>query len=288
MKKIVSLLALLLFAVHLHVSSQPHKPFLVCKLHGPLGHQMFQVATAVALAKDRKVMALFPDLRKANRDQLTEHHKHIFSKLNASSPYTQPVKKYVETKVSYSPIPFQPNMCINGFFQCEKYFIHRKTVIQELFAPSSDILEYLQSHFGDIIADPISVAIHVQKNPSSQDKLHNLYAVHGRKYIQKAIDLFPDDYHFYVFSDDINWCIATLSDLSPHMRFVNCPSIYHALYLQSLCQHNIISNSSFAWWAAWLNKNPNKVVIAPKQWFVPNNQSNSNDIIPAGWYQLSY
>ena len=91
---------------------------------------------------------------------------------------------------------------------------------------------------------------------------------------------------FYVFSDDIAWVKENLKIDFP-TKYVSDGILkdYEELMLMSYCKHNIIANSSFSWWGAWLNKNPEKVVVAPKQWFADESVDTS-EIIPETWIRL--
>jgi len=93
--------------------------------------------------------------------------------------------------------------------------------------------------------------------------------------------------HFFIFSDDLNWAKENLNFIK-NITFIelskNIPD-HEEMYLMSQCKHNIIANSSFSWWGAWLNPNDKKMVIAPKKWF--NDTSiNTSDLIPEGWLCL--
>ena len=70
------------------------------------------------------------------------------------------------------------------------------------------------------------------------------------------------------------------------MTFVEGHSEVEDLWLMSLCKHNIIANSSFSWWGAWLNNNPNKKVIAPKKWFGDHVNLNTSDLLPESWIKI--
>jgi len=91
--------------------------------------------------------------------------------------------------------------------------------------------------------------------------------------------------HFFIFTDDVAWAKENLKISDPH-TFVsgNDLSGPQELWLMSKCQHNIIANSSFSWWGAWLNQNPTKHVIAPEKWTVKNNEH--PNIIAEGWITL--
>jgi len=101
-------------------------------------------------------------------------------------------------------------------------------------------------------------------------------------YYHKALANF--DGKVLVFSDDIDWCRKTFQD--PRFEFVKGNLDYIDLYLMSMCKNNIIANSSFSWWAAWLNDNKDKKVIAPKKWFGPAISHNTMDLYPKKWRLL--
>ena len=94
--------------------------------------------------------------------------------------------------------------------------------------------------------------------------------------------LFPDDTLFIVSSNDIAFA-KRIVPLWANAYFIEDEPYYINLYLLSYCKHNIITNSTFGWWAAWLNQHPNKIVVAPKEWFVPSHPRPYDDIVPESW-----
>ena len=101
---------------------------------------------------------------------------------------------------------------------------------------------------------------------------------------QSALEHFSDkEYKFLVFSDDIEWCKQVFDD---DFNFIEGEEDYVDLLLMARCKHNIIANSSFSWWGAWLNRNNNKRVIAPKKWFGSVANLDSKDLLPKGWITL--
>ena len=104
------------------------------------------------------------------------------------------------------------------------------------------------------------------------------------EYYKNALDIIGGYENLYVFSDDINWCKTNLK--FKNMVFVEGNDDVEDLWLMSLCDHNIIANSSFSWWGAWLNINPNKKVISPKRWFGEQTNLSSDDIIPVSWTKI--
>ena len=113
-------------------------------------------------------------------------------------------------------------------------------------------------------------------------KLSEFHAVLGKEYYDKAMS----KYHgakFVFFSDDIEWCKKNFSSIE-NTHFVEGETDVVDLYFMSIMKHNIIANSTFSWWGAWLNKNPDKIVIAPHKWYGPKNSHlEDNDIIPEHW-----
>jgi hypothetical protein len=92
-----------------------------------------------------------------------------------------------------------------------------------------------------------------------------------------------DDTLFVIFSDDINWCKENFTFLI-HTNFIN-EKDYVEMFIMSRCEHNIIANSSFSWWSAFLNTNPNKKVIYPSKWFLTKNL-NTKDLHPKSWVSI--
>ena len=95
---------------------------------------------------------------------------------------------------------------------------------------------------------------------------------------------------FYIFSDNFEWCKENLSFCDPvyvDWNPTSGPINYLDMQLMSNCKHNIIANSSYSWWGAWLNNNPNKIVIGPKKWFNSSSEKfDSTDIIPENWIKI--
>ncbi len=93
--------------------------------------------------------------------------------------------------------------------------------------------------------------------------------------------------NFFIFSDDLDWVKQNLVTGIPteYIGHNKGNEAYLDMQLMSLCKHNIIANSSFSWWAAWLNANAGKIVIAPQKWF--NDPSmDTKDVIPESWIKL--
>jgi hypothetical protein len=93
------------------------------------------------------------------------------------------------------------------------------------------------------------------------------------------------DAELFVFSDDQDWCRNNLSFARPY-HFVETGSAAKDLFLMQHCRHNIVANSSFSWWGAWLNAHSDKLVIAPANWFSDASMQ-KNDIVPASWTRIA-
>jgi hypothetical protein len=275
------ILIVVLFGVSSTLSA---KPFVSAQLAGQLGNQFFQIAAAYALAKDNGAEAIFPDLVRKKRYGIPENYRKIFFDLKVKTK-RDVAYVYTRHRASYAPIPYQPDMEIHGYFQSEKYFAHHKDEILKLFAIPKDIYEYLTIFYDDVLSAPCTVAIH-HRSYLKEDPHQQFYVHQTRDYYLKAITQFPEDALFVVCSNDILWCKWMFAEIPRDFVFIENEPYYNDLYLMSLCTHNIISNSSFSWWSAYLNANPNKIVVAPKRWFVETTRESSNDIIPDSWIML--
>lgn len=263
------------------------QPFVVGELTGQLGNQFFVIATTVSLALDHNATPVFPDLVNRQVDNTPLNYQKIFFRLNASLPSGACVSTYYkEPHFQYAPIVYIPNMCLRGYFQSEKYFRHHKKEIVELFQPHPEIAQYLQAKYGQLLSHPNTVAVHL-RSYLDHDPHQTIYPLCGRHYFEKAMALFPHDALFLVFSNDMALCKREFEGISGNIHFIEGEAHYHDFYLMSMCKHNIICNSSFSWWSAYLNPNPDKIVIAPSVWFTKSSGINSSDLIPDEWVVLS-
>jgi|SRR5688572_4329707 len=236
--------------------------FVTCRYSGRTGNQLFQAATLYAHAKRNGAECLFPCFNKSK--YTSEPTLKLEPKYNG-----QEIKfHYKEPEFPYNPIPYVPDMCLEGYYQTEKYFIEYKDDIRKLF-------------IGDITTIKDTVSIHVRRGD---------YLRHGTKhpvvtkdYILEAMYNFSNR-NFMMFSDDIEWCENEFKQYP--ITFISGEPM-EDITIMAKCEHNIIANSSFSWWGAWMNPNPDKIIIAPKVWFGEGNSHlNTRDIIPETWIRI--
>jgi len=265
-------------------------PFVIGRLVGQLGNQLFIIAATMNVALSHGATAVFPDFLTPSGPEfgLEKNYEAIFSHLNAGPAPGEIFYYYREPAFTYTPIFYHDNMEMRGWFQSEKYFLPHKEQILELFAPSSEIMAYLRSKYAHIIDHPKTVSIHV-RSYLKEDPLQKIYISYDTDmgYYKKAMDLFPDDTLFVLFSPNIEQSKRLFANIGKNICYIEGEKDYHDLYLMSLCKHNIICNSTFSWWAAYLNENPNKKVIAPPLWFSQEYGHDTSDLIPSGWTILS-
>lgn len=264
------------------------KPYVIGQLMGQLGNQLFIIAATTSLALDHNATPVFPDLASPPNPEfnIPHNYKKMLYHLSTHKPSVKKKYTYREKHFHYQPIPYKKNIKLSGYFQSEKYFINHKQEIIDLFSPHPEIQNYLKSKYQDIIDHPNTVSIHM-RSYLKEDPNGNIHITYGITYFQQAMSLFPDDTLFVVFSNNMNMCQEMFSNVPRQIRFIEGEDYIDDFYLMSMCKHNIISNSSFSWWAAYLNKNPNKIVIAPFPWFGPGSPNNTKDLIPDEWHIIN-
>lgn len=178
---------------------------------------------------------------------------------------------------------------LTGYWQSEKYFHDVAQTIRADFTfkipPSPRNVELAEQ-----IGREIAISLHVRrgdyvKNPKTT-ATHGLCSL---EYYQSAIQYVIDRVErpsFYIFSDDPAWVRENMKIEYPsvYVDHNHGAESYNDMRLMSLCKHHIIANSSFSWWGAWLNPNPDKIVVAPRKWFANNNDV--SDLFPSGWVML--
>ena len=194
------------------------------------------------------------------------------------------------------------NACIEGYFwNSELYFKDEEDMIRSEFTLKNPLGEEAKKVEEEILSKQNTVLIQVRRG----DYVSNQYAnsSHGAKnenYFHQAIERIEIELEqkgisnpvFYVVSDDIQWVkesthIKSKIGQNFEVTYISKPSIqdYEEIYLMSLCQNFIISNSTYSWWGAWLSKNKEKIVIGPKQW-VNSPKVNTRDVMPSEWIRI--
>ena len=168
---------------------------------------------------------------------------------------------------------------LQGYWQSEKYFQENQNVIRNNLDIDEDTRYYISNKYPFINNEQVA-SIHIRRTDYVSS--NGYHPVQPMSYYEEALGHI-DCERIVVFSDDIGWCKENLQ--FNNMIFSEDNTDIQDLYLMSMCQHNVIANSSFSWWAAWLNKNTDKKVVAPFKWFGPGAPS-SQDIIPEDWITI--
>jgi hypothetical protein len=199
---------------------------------------------------------------------------------------------YRESRFSFDGrvLRLPDNICLDGYWQSEKYFRDIRDIITAEFTlPAGPVGMNLR--LAEQMAACNSVSLHVRRGDYIANPAAACYhGTCGIGYYSGAIEEIKKRValpHLFVFSDDPEWTVTNLKSDIP-VTFISHNDTSQGgedLILMSLCKHNIIANSSFSWWGAWLNRNPDKTVIAPAKWF-EDPAIDTKDLIPEGWVRL--
>ncbi|OGM93880.1 hypothetical protein A2524_00615 [Candidatus Wolfebacteria bacterium RIFOXYD12_FULL_48_21] len=287
---------------------------IIIKLKGGLGNQMFQYACAKHLAeRNGDVLKLDISLYQPGNapagDTARSYALGAFS-ISAQVASKEEVRrvrgllwhimalamKVINRVRPISSYMFDPqvlerrgNVYLDGYFQSERYFKDIKACIRNEFRLREPMGEQAQAMLRDIDGSD-SVSLHIRRGDYVTNK--NANAFHGTcppEYYHAAIKEIGKHVHspkFFIFSDDIEWAKADVG-MPAHATYVSRDGIadYEELLLMSKCKHNIIANSSFSWWGAWLNANSNKIVVAPKRW-INDERVDTSDAVPVEWVSM--
>lgn len=287
----------------------------IVKILGGLGNQMFQYALYVALKQtftDEKLLidtscfhgyALHYgfELNRIFGIQAPQANRKEIMKLAYYYPNYQcwrigsrilPIRKTMcmEAKDSTydSSVLLKPgNRYLDGYWQNEKYFAHFRNEILETFKfpvfSEDQNIELIKQ-----IQNKKSLSLHVRRGDYVNHRLYK--GICTIEYYQEAIKKIIEIAHpevICIFSNDIIWCEENLRPLIDgqvvYVDWNKGNMSYRDMQLMSCCNYNIIANSSFSWWGAWLNTNADKIVVAPKKW---NNMPESKFELPHSWITL--
>lgn len=201
----------------------------------------------------------------------------------------------LEQQFSFNSAAFEKassNCFLVGYWQSEKYFKSIESILRQEFTFQHP-LDHNNAEIANRIGSVNSVSIHIRRGDYAKGPQGSRnHALCTLEYYQNAISYVVEKASnpvFFIFSDDIEWVKAHL-DFSGNSEIVAGNSgkqSYIDMQLMSLCSHNIIANSSFSWWGAWLNNNSEKMVVAPKHWFTDEiKNALTKDLIPETWIRL--
>jgi len=295
----------------------PDGKMIITKLSGGLGNQLFQYAVARHLAQQHNT-ELKLDITAFKDDRLRSYALSPFNiieniaseeeiqLLKASTPsfftrlnrkfLRQPLKlpsSYVREKhFHFDPeiLSLSNNCYLEGYWQSEKYFASITNLICNEFSIKAPPT-LLNMTLAETMKACNSVSIHIRRGDYITSlSASNTHGVCDIAYYQRALEYLSnkiDSLHFFIFSDDPDWVKINFNIpyQSTYVTRNDAINGFEDLRLMSQCQHHIIANSTFSWWGAWLSSNPNKIVIAPQQWFVVTDK-NTEDMIPTKWKRL--
>lgn len=276
------------------------------RLHGRLGNQMFQYAAARglaahvgapvaldargALARGEGVLTRVFDLPIIPPETLppARHEaplRYAAWRLLGRSPQFRR-----ERGLGYNPAfeTWGDDSYLHGYWQSDRYFAHCADAIRADFTfPAASSAE--NAAMADRIGAALSVSLHVRRGDYLTLGAHVLCdQAYYEAALARVLDGLTGDPVVFVFSDDPDWAKENLP--LPVEKVVvdfNGPETdFEDMRLMSLCDHNVIGNSSFSWWAAWLNRHPDKRIAGPAKWFGDPGLSNP-DILPEGWMRIA-
>ena len=269
------------------------------QLLGGLGNQLFQYAMAKSLSIEKK-QKFSIDVSSFETYKLHDYaldHFNIQKKgfkkpnryLKKILDLFQKTRYYKEKEFNFNPLIFDINerdIYLEGYFQSEKYFVKHEKEIRKDFEIISPLKKQTQETIKHI-QEVNSVSLHIRRGDYLQHKIHNTDKTDYYKTAMATMESQVDNPVYFIFSDDMPWAKENFKTNfeTIFVDFNDALTNFEDLKLMSTCKHNIIANSSFSWWGAWLNTNEQKIVIAPKLWF-NDNTINTKDIIPDSWIKI--
>lgn len=291
---------------------------IIVRLIGGLGNQMFQYAAGRAVAERHRVPLLL-DVSGFRDYPLRRFELHAFAIRAAIADevqlaaFTRPssqaglwagLRRRLIGALSPSVLreasftydqrieSVRPPVFLDGYWQSEKYFSHLAPLLGSEFSlqdglnePNVDMARQISAAGGR------AVSLHIRRGDYvSNAHTAQYHGVCSLDYYRAAVELLSSrvaEPHFFVFSDDHAWVQENLEIPFP-TTLVQVNSADHGMFdmaLMKSCAHHIIANSSFSWWGAWLNPRPDKIVVAPRQWF-RDAAHDTRDLIPDAWTRL--
>lgn len=274
------------------------------RLTGGLGNQMFIYAFYLAMKK--RFPAIRLDMSEIAVYKLHNGYelKHIFGTEANKFRINKVLKKILVwccfhkieelDNVSYNSEYYEkhykwPFIYYKGYFQSENFFENVIPEVRKAFTFDLSKINEKTGYCLQHIQEVKSVSIHIRRGDFVNSKNIQIYGgICTPEYYKRAIKQIEEYYPkpvYYVFSDEMEW-VKNNIPLPLNTVYVSWnegKDSWQDMLLMSTCRHNIIANSSFSWWGAWLNSNKNKIVIAPKKWL---NTKDTPELVPETWISI--
>ena len=256
--------------------------------------RLFQFRIKARIAQLNEIARLRDDyFRATTRDRVVRQIRHLWPNFLRTNSHIR------ERQFRFQPeaLTWPDNVYLQGFWQSPKYFEDIAPIIRQELQPADaaivlsakEAVEGLKAHH------PQVVSFHVRRGDLAyaQETLGKKNTTHGvpvtTEYLNHAMREFEPDTCFFVFSDssnDIAWCRENIR--AKNIEFSKAESDLWDFTAMTLCDHHIIANSTFSWWAAWLDAKPGRRVIAPKVWSPPDASfaMQTEDLLPSDWQTL--
>jgi len=272
--------------------------------HGRLGNQMFQYAALMGIATKHGHEFGYPPENEERRTAFGHNERCDLRRVFRNIRNDWPEEGSVRISTSYYNEPdgdfsdgFKlldacPDDCnLRGYFQSERYFKHCEGRIRHAFQFHPEVVAACSAFAATLcrryeVGSHQLVAVHVRR--AGYLALSHILPPLTLDYYERAAGMWPPDAMFVLFGDDIRWMAANLPRVITKARsiLIDRQRPDEALCLMTMCHGgNIIANSSFSWWGAWLNPNPQKQIVAPGKWFGPSGPRNHEGIYCPGWFR---
>ena len=283
-----------------------------CYLMGGLGNQLFQIFSTMSYAFDHKYYIVFPFSKSLTTGTIRPtywdsflYHIDCFTTACARIKYENSMihkfPMYKEQEFSYKSIPRfdnHPEILLYGYFQSYKYFIHNNEALFSLIKLNSqqDCIKQEYSTLFDTEFTCISMHFRIGDYQKIQDAHPILPYEYYENSIQHLLNNHPGNLRILYFCQDsdnhiVEPLINRLKTKFNSIEYIKVnDSIvdWKQMLIMSCCKYNIIANSTFSWWGAYFNQNPDKRVFYPYKWFGPALQHNITDLFPQDWNQIIY
>jgi len=256
---------------------------------GNLGNSLFQYSTLLGVGSRTGYEVLIPKHSTYYENSYENYNYSIFDGFDITTPLLQTdttnhTFEYNGMDYRSDIFEIQDNTNLHGYFQSEKYFNFCKPIILENLKFKDFVIKDSNILFDSLDIEPEeTTSIHVRRGDFLKKTQH--HPIQPPEYYKEAIKNTKNKNYLF-FSDDIEWCKSTYKN-NKNVYFSENNNPFVDLYSMSRCKHNIIVNSSFSWWGAWLNTNPTKRVVAPNKWFgEAYKQYTAKDVIPQDWIKI--